>query len=422
MNFVEHNKIIILIISFLAGLILTALLVAKYFRKKKLNKWHSPVMATIGAIWLTVAIIGLLLLTPNIFNVSIKNKTFLITPLKVIIAIYILLITIYLTQIIKFLFRRLSTAKYRLQLVLSIITIWAIALVAVIKVFLRRPDALLKLALFHLSKSPITIIDIVTFLTIITLTAIVLIFVRLYFDRRIEQGKIDSGYGIAVYKILSYVIWTTAIVLGIEMMGIDITFLIAGSAALLVGIGMGIQQVFHDFISGIILLTERKIEVGDTIKVGDTMGAVEDVSFRVTTVLMPDNTEIIIPNSKLTSEQIVNYTHTQKIARYSIPVGVAYGSDARRVMDILLDIANNYPGILKKPAPDVIFKELADSSLNFELLFYVNVSTKIYKIKSDLLLNIYERFNEEGIEIPFPQTDVHLFVENQNNESNDKNT
>lgn len=415
MDFVDNHKIIILVFSYLTGVGVTVYLLIKHLKTKKDKSWRSPAVALLGALWLTIGIITLFLLRPDVFNITLKNNIFLITPLKIIIVVYVLLITIYLARLIKYLFQRFEDKNYRFQQALSLIVLWTIAVVVIIKIFLRKPDTLLKLTLFHLSKAPITIIDLITFLVVISLTAIVLIFIRGYFDRRINQGKIDSGTGVAIYKILSYVVWSTAIVLGVEMMGIDITFLIAGSAALLVGIGMGIQQVFHDFISGIILLTERKIEVGDTIKVEDTIGTVQDVSFRVTTVLTPDNTEIIIPNSKLTAERIVNLTHTQKIARYSVPVGVAYGTDARRVIEVLLDIANNYPDILRKPAPEVIFKELGESSLNFELLFYAHVSLKIYKIKSDLLLAIYERFAHEGIQIPFPQRDVHLFIKNQDN-------
>ncbi len=413
----EQHKLLIITISVIIGLSLTAFLIIKNFRKKTLRTWRSPIVATIGALWLTIGIIALLLYNPGIFNTTYKTRLFLITPLKVILSIYLILITIYLNQVIKHIFSRFIDKNYKFQQVLTLVVLWIILVLTIIKIFLHNPDALLKLTLFHLSKAPITILDLVTLLVVITLTAIALVLVRKFFDSRIRQGKLDSGTGVAIFKILSYVTWTVSILLSIEMMGIDITFLIAGSAALLVGIGMGIQQVFHDFISGIILLTERKIQVGDTIKVNETIGTVQDVSFRVTTVLTPDNTEIIIPNSKLTSERIVNLTHTQKIARYSVPVGVAYGTDARKVIKILLDIASSYPDILKKPEPEVIFTEMAESSINFELLFYAHVSLKIYKIKSDLLLAIYERFAQEGIQIPFPQRDVHLYIKRQDNDT-----
>ena len=414
MKFVIENKGIFLSISLILAIVLSILSLLKNRKKIKDKSFKNPIIAFLSIVWLSVGIFIIYLFEPSLLGYKYQHKFFVITPLKFFFSIYIILLAVFLARMIKFFFTRFKNKNYRFQQSLSLLVLWLLIFTFIVKIFLKEPNLVLKYTLFNFSKVSITVIDILTFLLLITLTSIVLIFIRKFFDKTIEQGRLAAGSGIAIYKILSYIIWISSILIGINLIGINITFLIAGSAALLVGIGMGIQQVFHDFISGIILLTERKIEVGDTIKIGDMIGRVEDISFRVTTVLTADNTEIIIPNSKLTADKIINLTHTEPKARYSIPIGVAYGTDARKVIKILINIALEHPSVLKEPAPEVFFKEFAESSINFELMFYANVSLKIFKLKSELMLAIYERFNKQGIQIPFPQRDVHLYIQKNN--------
>ncbi len=414
------NKILVIIIISAIAFVLTVLTLISHRKRIKKGKWKIPYISTIGAIWLTVALISSYTLFPDFFSTSIKSKLFDITPFRLGLAVYIIFLTIYFARLIKWFFLIRSQKQYKFQAYSSIVVLWIIALSWIIKIFLRNPDKLFDFRILRLSKASITIIDLITFLTIISATSIILIFIRTFFDKKIQENKLDSGSGIAIYKILSYVIWTTALLVGLDMTGINITFLIAGSTALLVGVGIGIQQVFHDFVSGIIILSERKIEVGDIIEVGGIVGKVTDVSFRVTTVLTRDNIEILIPNSKLTSENVINWTHSQRIARYNIPVGVAYGSDPQQVIEILEKVALSHPRILKEPLPEAVLTDFGDSSINFQLYFYTEVMLNIYRIKSELMIKIYKEFEKHNISIPFPQRDVHLFIQEKNNENNNK--
>ncbi len=415
-----NNKILVGVSLIIIAVFLTILIFISHKKRNKQKKWTIPYISTIGAIWLTVALIISYTLFPEFFSKSIESKLFYITPFKIGLAVYIIFLTIYFARLIRWFFLIRSPKQYKFQAYSSIVVLWLIALSWIIKIFLREPDKLLDFTILHLSKVKITIIDLITFLTIITATSILLIFIRTFFDKKIQENKLDSGSGIAIYKILSYVVWTAALLVGLDMTGINITFLIAGSTALLVGVGIGIQQVFHDFVSGIIILSERKIEVEDIIEVEGIVGKVTDVSFRVTTILTRDNIEILIPNSKLTSEHVINWTHSQRIARYNIPIGVAYGSNPQQVIEILEKVALSHPRILKEPLPEAVLTDFGDSSINFQLYFYTEVMLNIYRIKSELMIKIYKEFEKHNISIPFPQRDVHLFINENTNGNNNK--
>jgi len=156
------------------------------------------------------------------------------------------------------------------------------------------------------------------------------------------------------------------------------------------------------------LLFEREIKVGDYVEADTVSGTILSIGFRTTIVLTRDNVKIIIPNSKLVSDKVINWTKGEPHARVGLDVGVAYGSDTKKVKEVLIKCANNHSWIMKKPAPEVFFTEFADSSLNFKLYFYTEKIFVREKTKSDLRFTIYDEFNKEKIEIPFPQVDVHL--------------
>ncbi len=183
--------------------------------------------------------------------------------------------------------------------------------------------------------------------------------------------------------------------------------ILAGSAALLVGVGLGLQNIFSDFVSGIILLVESKIKVNDILEVDDLMCRVLEINLRTTTVLTRDDRYIILPNTDLTKNQIVNWTYNDIASRFEVAVGVSYSSDINLVKKILKQVANEQEEVLKSPEPFVRFNEFADSSLNFSVYFWSEQIYRVENIKSEMRTRIFELFAENNINIPFPQRVLH---------------
>ena len=170
---------------------------------------------------------------------------------------------------------------------------------------------------------------------------------------------------------------------------------------------MGLQQTFNDLFSGILLLFERTVEVGDVVEIDGDIGNVKQIGLRTSLIETRDNVTLIIPNSKLVMDGIINWTHYDSKVRFKIPVGVAYGTDTEKVRELLLQAAD-HPRILDRPASSVRFVNFGDSSLDFELLFYSTNFTGINDVKSDIRFEIDRLFRENAIEIPFPQRDVWI--------------
>ena len=194
----------------------------------------------------------------------------------------------------------------------------------------------------------------------------------------------------------------------LQAIGVQPTALVAGGAALLVGIGLGLQQTFNDLISGVILLIDGTVEVGDVIKVDGLIGTVQKITIRTTHIQTRDTVIQIIPNSKLVNENVINWSHNRVPTRFQVNVGVSYASDINLVTSLILQAANDLPKILKKPAPSVQFIDFGNSSLDFQLHFYSNEYLKIEYLKSDVRYKIMELFRDNGIEIPFPQQDLWI--------------
>lgn len=214
------------------------------------------------------------------------------------------------------------------------------------------------------------------------------------------KASLESGFGSIGYVLSA--------LLAIAIMGGDLGNLALIAGALSVGIGLGLQNVVNNFVSGIILLFERPIKVGDWVSINGEEGRVKQINIRATEVETFKKTSLIIPNANLLSTTVTNLTHSDNSSRMSINVGVAYGSDTRRVAEILLECAENHKRVLKKPAPSVVFKDFGPSSLDFELRCYTSDIWTGWIIPSDLRFEIDRRFREEGIEIPFPQQTITL--------------
>lgn len=225
----------------------------------------------------------------------------------------------------------------------------------------------------------------------------------------LTKSTMDLGARIAMGTIIKYLFILIGFIVIIQSIGVDLSTLTVAIGALGVGIGFGLQNVTNNFVSGIIILFERPIKVGDRIEVGDISGDVIDISMRATTVVTNDNISVIVPNSEFISSRVINWSHNDRNVRFNIPVGVSYKEDPQKVKELLLSVAEDNTAVLKKPSSDVIFNEFGDSSLNFILRVW---TTKLIQtpqvLKSQLYFEIFKRFRDNGIEIPFPQRDLHI--------------
>jgi len=260
----------------------------------------------------------------------------------------------------------------------------------------------------NISPYHLLIIIALLFTTIITLRIVKRIFKRLT-----EEEKMDQGSGTSIYQIVKYIIWVSVIAFSLETIGIHLTLLIASSAALLVGFGLGVQQIFHDIASGIILLFERNLLVNDIIELeNEIVGKVSEIGLRTSKIVTRDNIIMIIPNSKLISDNVINWSHNEEITRFYVEIGVAYGSDVEMVEKILLEVAHNHSEISKQRNAFVNFRNFGDSSLDFRLYFWTKKNFRVEFIKSDLRFGINKAFAKNNISIPFPQRDIHIKSEN----------
>lgn len=216
----------------------------------------------------------------------------------------------------------------------------------------------------------------------------------------------DEGRRYTILQISKYLIYTVVIVVALETVGVKVTALLAASTALFVGLGLGLQDAFKDLSSGVIILIERTLSVGDIIQMQEQIGKVEAVGLRTTTVRTRDDILIIVPNHKLTNETVVNLTHSEETTRFAVNVSVAFGSDTEKVAQILNDIALNHPESDPTQAPLVVLKDFGDSALIFELNFYTRNLFFVEKIKSEIRFEIDRQFRENHIIIPFPQRTV----------------
>ncbi|WP_394750491.1 mechanosensitive ion channel family protein [Spongiimicrobium salis] len=248
-----------------------------------------------------------------------------------------------------------------------------------------------------------------TFLTIII--AIILVTYILRLVRKLITIKLpqeDKNKFESIFGFLKYLFYVIAIVIILQSSGVDLTVLLTASAALFVGLGFALQYLFQDIISGILIILDQSLHVGDIIEVEHKVGRVFEIRLRTTRALTRDDKVIVIPNHKFLTDTIYNYTQNHKTTREAVRVGVAYESDVELVTRILEEIVSEQQGVLKKPKPFVLFEDFGDFALNFAVCFYTTDSYGDPLIKSEIRYKINAKFKEEGIKIPFPQREVNI--------------
>ena len=231
---------------------------------------------------------------------------------------------------------------------------------------------------------------------------------RLLETRVFPQTRLDAGMRNSLKTTAGYAGLLIAVAAGISTAGIDLSNLAIIAGALSVGIGFGLQNVVSNFVSGLILLVERPVKVGDWIVVGEHQGIVQRINVRAIEIRTFQRSSVIIPNSELLSSALVNWTHKDAVARVDVPVGVSYGADVDLVRETLLEIATSHPEVARWPEPFVLFTAFGDSSLDFDLRCFVPQAGESFRIATEIRFEIVRRFRERGIEIPFPQRDLHL--------------
>jgi len=222
------------------------------------------------------------------------------------------------------------------------------------------------------------------------------------------RSHVDAGVRNSVRTAIGYLGTGVAGLIGISAAGIDLSSLALVAGALSLGIGFGLQNIVSNFVSGLILLAERPFKVGDWVATGTTEGFVRRISVRATEIETFQRQSIIVPNSELINASVGNWTHRNNLGRVDVAIGVGYDSDPRHVMQILTEVALAHPGVLRNPEPFVIFVGFGASSLDFQLCYFIGDVLNGLGVKNDTRIMILERFREEGIEIPFPQQDVHV--------------
>lgn len=233
--------------------------------------------------------------------------------------------------------------------------------------------------------------------------------VQRWFTRRARlTGRLRNGVGDSIRMGLGYAGFIVSALLAFSFLGLSFANFAIVAGALSVGIGFGLQSIFNNFVSGLIMLVERPIKLGDWISVGSAQGYVRKINVRATEIETIDKQSVLVPNSEFISGAITNWMYDDRVGRLNIPVGVAYGSDVEKVRDILLGVAKDHSEVLNHPAPSVIFTSFGDSALNFNLRAYLRDVEMRLRVSSDLHFAITHAFAEQNIEIPFPQRDINI--------------
>ncbi len=268
---------------------------------------------------------------------------------------------------------------------------------------------------FHIGKGEKSIHLTIGLLLLLTLTLIatkfILKWLRYLLTRKMQQE--DKQKFSSVFKFINYVIYLVALLVTLSAAGVDITLVITASAALFVGLGLALQELFKDVLGGIFIIVDKSLQVGDVVEVDGKVGKVFEIKLRTTRAITRDDKVLILPNHKFISDIVYNYTQNHRTTREKVSVGVAYGSDVDLVTKILEEIAHGQRQVLKNPKPFVLFEDFGDSALTFSIYFFTNDTFRDPRIKSEMRYKINAKFKENNVTIPFPQRDIHIIQPKQ---------
>jgi small-conductance mechanosensitive channel len=263
--------------------------------------------------------------------------------------------------------------------------------------------------LFEINRTPVTPSSIIMFAAVlIGFYLASRLLQRAFTNRILTHLQIEKGTQYTLSRISHYLVMIIGCLVAFQFVGIDISGLAVIVGLLSVGIGFGLQNVTSNFIAGLILLFERPIKIGDRVTVGQTEGDVTEINMRSTTIRSLNNISIIVPNSEFISSQVINWSHGDPKVRLVVKVGVSYNSDLDTVIQSLHEVADENPNVLKTPEPDVLLSGFGDSSWDMELRVWLKDPTYFYRIRSDIHCMIVRKFRQNGVEIPFPQRDLHV--------------
>lgn len=267
----------------------------------------------------------------------------------------------------------------------------------------------LQITLFKIQDTPVTFLSLVIFILFLVGFTYLASFVKRLLNNRILPKFInDSGLRYTLARMSQYVVVIIGLFVSFQFLGIDLTGLAVIFGFLSVGIGFGLQNITSNFISGLIVLFERPISVGDRVQVNNIEGDVQEINIRSTKVKTLDNISIIVPNSEFVSKDVINFSHGDPTYRLSIDVGVSYGSDLDLVLKALNEVATESKHVLKKPKHDVHLRNFGDSAWDMKLLVWISNVKDKYGIQNELNQAIVRKFRKYDIEIPFPQRDVNI--------------
>lgn len=261
-----------------------------------------------------------------------------------------------------------------------------------------------------LPKSGITVASILLLLILFALVIVAERLVRRHFVARVlRRTHLAPPMQFTLGRILGYCILALGFYVSFQIVGIDLSSLAILAGAVGVGLGFGLQNIISNFISGIIILAERPIAIGDRIEIGGVAGQVREISLRSTTVITSDNIAIIVPNADFITQRVTNWSYEDPRVRFRVPFGVAYGTDLVLLNRLMMEVADQQAGALKQPRPELLFVGFGDSSLNFELAVWSELGESApRRFKSDLFFSIEQKLREHNVEIPFPQRDIRV--------------
>jgi small-conductance mechanosensitive channel len=275
---------------------------------------------------------------------------------------------------------------------------------------LHQLKQVLNFPLFHFGENEFTAWGILLFFVLLLLLIWTSSRIKKWLiERLLSRTHLDVGGRHAIGTIASYALLVIGFVIILQTAGLDLSAFTILVGSLSIGIGLGLQTITNNFVSGLIILLERPVKLGDRVEFGNLNGDIVRISARATTILTNNNVAVIVPNSELITSPVINWSYPNRRVRFHVPVGVAYGSDPGQVKKILLDTANKHAGVLKEPSADVLLDQFGENSIDFMLrVWTLEYSDKPNVLKSDLYFSIIEQFKENGIEIPFPQRDLHI--------------